>query len=200
MKHWLTLISQYTLPRIPRPFPSTVNDASASTTNGAAGETLTVTLSALRQSPGSPSPVTLSVPAKASIYDVKTQLASRTGYSLDKLKILWERKPINDSKLVSEATGSQGGKVEMGVMYMGAPTNVPQPEASGPPSETAQALKAAETEKPGPDTAQQQHSGHAVLETTEFWDDLQGYLTQRLRDDTVAKEAADLWRRTWKSR
>lgn len=159
-------------------------------------------LSAFRQSPSSPAPVTLDLPAKTSVYDVKVKLGAHTGYAPDKLKLLWERKPVNDSKTISEATGVHDGKVDIGVMYVGAPTATPVPQTGGPPSEDAQMASeavAAKTEADAPAPAQPS-PGVAELETDEFWSDLQGYLTQRLRDDAVAGEAAANWRKAWKSR
>lgn len=55
---------------------------------------------------------------------------------------------------------------------------VPQPDL--PPAPVAQ----------GP-------SGSEVLKSAEFWDDLKGFLQQRLRDEGEATKLASLFRNSW---
>ena len=43
-------------------------------------------------------------------------------------------------------------------------------------------------------------SGAEVLVEKEFWDDLQGFLMQRVRDQTVAESAAKIFEDAWKEK
>lgn len=158
----------------------------------------------MRKTTDSPAPVHLAVQAKTSIYDLKSRLGVQTGYLPDKLKILWERKPITDSKTLSEVVGKEDGEVEMAVMYSGAPAAVPQPDVQAPlgtdasKDRTADISSADKMEVDETPVAQGQ-SGKNVLETDQFWSDLQDFVVQRVRDQVVGKEAVSLWKQAWAS-
>lgn len=158
---------------------------------------LTVILSSLRQTPTSPAPVKISAQGRTSIYDLKTQVASKTGYAPDKLKILWERKPVTDSKTVSEATGVQTGNVEMGVMYIGAPTNTPISDQKPTQLSSGEPVQKKPKPEDGETGVAQGLSGKAVLDTPQFWKDLSGFMVQRVRDKAVAEETVKLWQDQW---
>ena len=135
--------------------------------------------------------MTIGVPSRTSIFELKSQLASQTGYAADKLKILWERKPVTDSKTLKEVSNKEEGDIDMAVMYSGAPTAHPQSASSKPAAaSSSEPVKMEVDETPA---AQGQH-GKVVLETPQFWTDLQDFVTQRVRDEQVAKEAVGLWR------
>lgn len=114
--------------------------------------------------------------------------------ALDKIKILYRRKPVTGTgKTVAEILADDpemltGGKeVEFGVMILGGAKTVDvasQPEAAEPRDESAP--------KPavGP-------SGAQVLQTEAFWDDLQGYLEQRLKDAEEARRLRTLFKDAW---
>lgn len=117
--------------------------------------------------------------------------------SLEKIKILYKRKPVTGTGktlaelLVDEPAVLAGGKeVEIGIMIIGGAQAVEsspaQPEA---PEKQDEVLP-----KPvvGP-------SGEEVLRTEAFWDDLQGYLEQRLKDEGEAKHLRSLFKDAWKS-
>ena len=141
--------------------------------------------------------------SRASIYDLKTQLGVQTGYATDKLKILWERKPITDSKTLQEVVGRDVGDVDLAVMYTGAPNTVPQGgEPSSQPPSFPSAAEPPATEKMQVDETPvaQGQSGKEVLDTKQFWNDLQDFVLLRVRDEAVGKEAVDVFEKAWKSR
>ncbi|KAL9082005.1 MAG: hypothetical protein Q9159_006801 [Coniocarpon cinnabarinum] len=177
--------SAFILPRMSKPFPK----SSESDPAVASQQPINATLSPLRKAPDSPAPVTLAIQPKASIYELKTQLSQRTGYASDKVKILWERKPVTDSKTVQEVIGKDAGDVEFAVMYSGAPTAAPQA--------SQQSLNQMDVDQT---PVAQGQSGEAVLNTSQFWKDLQDFVLQRVRDEAVGKEAVALFEKAWKAR
>lgn len=115
--------------------------------------------------------------------------------ALDKIKILYRRKPVpGTGKTVVEVLADEpdilaGGKeVEFGVMIIGG-------------------AKAVETAESRPEGTQEQDvakpavgpSGAEVLQTEAFWNDLQGFLEQRLKDADEAKRLAELFKGAWGS-
>lgn len=115
--------------------------------------------------------------------------------ALDKIKILYRRKPVpGTGKTVAEVLSDEpemltGGKeVEFGVMIIGGAqvveTAESQPEA------------AAEQDVPKPAVGP---SGADLLKTDAFWDDLQGFMEQRLKDADEAKRLAVLFKGAWSS-
>jgi len=115
--------------------------------------------------------------------------------SVEKIKILYKRKPVS-GKTVSEVLADEpellsGGKeVEFGVMVMGGATVV-EP-VSG--DRTAGEGEGEVTAKPVVGL-----SGEDVLETEAFWDDLQGFLMQRVKDVEEAKRLKALFKGAWSS-
>ena len=138
--------------------------------------------------------------------------------SADKVKLLLNKKPIASSKkTVAEALeGSQSvGEVELGVMVMGgAPDPPPQDQssiqeasavaasgASGLGSEkvNAEAAPMEDVQKTTSEPVQPgQASGQAVLETDEFWTDLQGFLEQRIRSSEEALALRGVFEKAWR--
>lgn len=115
--------------------------------------------------------------------------------ALDKIKVLYHRKPVSGTgKTVAEILAEEpemlaGGKeVEFGVMIIGGAKTIDAAESQPADEETRDVspLKAAV----GP-------SGAELLQTDAFWDDLQGYLQQRLKDDEEAKRLRTLFKESW---
>ncbi|KAK4940077.1 hypothetical protein LTR28_009223, partial [Elasticomyces elasticus] len=216
----------YILPRTTHPFPSR-HRPSPSTTDIAptptAPPTLTITLTPMRSSSSTAPPLTLSAqPPETSVHELKAQYAQRTGLSTEKIKLLLHRKPCADIKTLKEllgdvAGGAGGTEVEFAVMVLGGAAvsstpstpavEVPDPAATaavapgeaididgpGPLSENAEAQAEA-----GGSVAGQQGSGSSVLQTEEFWDDLKGFLVQRLRDEREGEKAVAVFRKAWR--
>ncbi|KAL4819785.1 cell-cycle control medial ring component [Aspergillus spinulosporus] len=204
----------YTLPRLQPPRPSMPKRTTASkTTNPGSSKSITVTLRSARN------PVleiTLpNVPlATTTVSDLKDAVRERilentteadNKVPLEKIKILFKKKPVTGTgktvaDVVSDAEEEEllaGGKeVDFGVMIMGGarvvegqnqaqggvPEKVSQ-EASGVEETIAKAAV-------GP-------SGETLLETGAFWDDLQGYLAQRLKDEDVARKLRGVFKEAW---
>ncbi|KAL2004638.1 hypothetical protein VTN00DRAFT_3374 [Thermoascus crustaceus] len=118
---------------------------------------------------------------------------------LDKIKILYKRKPVT-GKTVAEVLADEpdalaGGKeVELGVMIMGRATVV-SPEA--PPAAAAAAEKPEAEAQPVQLKAAQGPSGEEVLKSDAFWDDLRGFLAQRIKDETEATRLKELFKKAW---
>ena len=109
--------------------------------------------------------------------------------SLEKIKILYKRKPVTGKTvaemLVDEPEMLTGGKaVELGVMIIGG----------------AKAVEAgAEEKREGEDVGGKPLERNGELQTEKFWDDLQGFLGQRLKDDEQARKLRGLFKDAWSS-
>ena len=100
---------------------------------------------------------------------------------MDNIRVLYKKRPCSDSKTVKDVVGNEvTGEVEFSVMIIGGTTadstgkggNGSPPVAQGP-------------------------TGDSVLATEEFWLDLKGYLTQRLRDQEKADSVWRSFKQAW---
>jgi hypothetical protein len=159
-----------------------------------------------------PTTPTISLPtidaSKTSIYDLKSKYAAQTSIPAAKIKILYKKKPVTDSKTVAEVIGQDvSGEVEFGVMVMGGATAaspatgttpVTSPPAVAPPSEAEKGLAGASTEHmPAP--AAQGPSGKEVVATDEFWSDMKHFIMQRTKDEAEAERLAKIFKQAWES-
>lgn len=190
---------------MPKPYSKRARTTAASTNTAGSSPatvTLTITLKPLRAAATGPNVVTVrDQTPNSSIYDVKAACAAQAGYAPDKVKILWERKPVADSKTVKEVVGDaarDGAELEMNVMFMGQPTQKSEVagEEAAPAAEPQEADRRESVYEDAP-IAQGAH-GEAVLETEEFWDDLQGFVLQRLRDEEATTKVVRGFRESWK--
>ncbi|KAL2000813.1 hypothetical protein VTN02DRAFT_2588 [Thermoascus thermophilus] len=122
---------------------------------------------------------------------------------LDKIKILYKRKPVT-GKTVAEVLADEpdalaGGKeVELGVMIMGGATVVSPEAAPAAAAAAAEEEKKPEAEAPPVQLkAAQGPSGEEVLKTDAFWDDLRGFLAQRIKDEAEATRLKELFKKAW---
>lgn len=156
-------------------------NSSASQSAPGSERSLTVTLKSLRNPP-----LDLRItsqPLNTSVLDLKQKVVEETGAPLDKIKLLYKKKPVVDSKVLKELVGEDASTtVEFSVMIMGG---------------AAAAVKKDSTASA--DVAQGT-SGTATLETTEFWDDLKGFLLQRIRDEKEASELFETFQLAYKSK
>ncbi|KAL8726670.1 MAG: hypothetical protein Q9181_005959 [Wetmoreana brouardii] len=210
----------YTLPRYPSSPPmrpptsstshSTTSQPPSTSTISAQQQDINITLKSLRNPPLT---LSLSKPSSITIYDLKKEVARELGQEgTEGIKLLWHRKPVSDAKTVAEVVGAEEGKgVEFGVMVMG-----------GGGGGGGDAARSAETEAKGEgggdvqmggveDTAREKGggrempaaqgaSGEEVVQSAAFWDDLKGWLMQRVRDEGVAEEVWSLFKRGWDER
>ena len=147
---------------------------------------------------------------------------------IEKLKVLYNKKPAGDVKSLKEVLAGgtvpegNNGELELSLMVMGGQATYDSEEAKAAraarevqkeakkveevkvevPEVEMKDSQATETEtKTGGEAAgpvAQGLSGSAVLETEEFWEDLKGYLQQRIRDVEAAEEVVGKFRGAWK--
>lgn len=197
-------------PPTKRPRPSTTDASPMSTAQSASTHqqpTLNITFHTIR--PTANVPISTSLPAQpivTSIYDLKTQIGARTGYTPDKIKLLWEKRPVGDSKTLGEVVGGMdtSDTVEMGVMFVGTPAGVPVslgtvPAVSNGPGESKRSAGEDEVMEDETPVAQGQ-SGRDVLGAEEFWRDLRGFLVQRVHNEEFGNELSDVFRAAWRTR
>ncbi|KAL3960136.1 hypothetical protein ACCO45_005253 [Purpureocillium lilacinum] len=120
-----------------------------------------------------------SQPLATSLLDIKNAVSSQTRIPVDKMKILYNKRPLTDSKILKEVVGESDKAVEFSVMVIGGAAAIPpeQPAATAPAEVT----------------------GTAAVETDAFWADLKGYLMQRLKDQAAAEELSRLFKSSWES-
>ncbi|KAI9825226.1 MAG: hypothetical protein M1832_001260 [Thelocarpon impressellum] len=166
----------YTLPKMSRPMSKRRKLAPGQE------RSVGITLKSVRNPP-----LDISVPhlpVSASVLDLKHIVTERTGVPADKVRLLLNKKPCPDSKTIKELVPDGQGVVEFGIMVVGGAATV--------------AAAAAPAAKEAP--AAQGPSGAALLETDTFWDDLQAYLMQRLKDEGEGREALRVFKEAWKGR
>lgn len=146
--------------------------------------TITILLKSLRNPP-----ISLSLPSQSlstSIHELKSVVAKEIGTEgsgTETIRVLYKKKPCPDSKTVKEVLGDEdvGKEVEFSIMVIGGT----MASLDGPVRDEAMGLGA------------QGVSGDEVLESDEFWDDLKGFLVQRIKDE---RKAAAVWETLRKAR
>jgi hypothetical protein len=116
-----------------------------------------------------------------SILDIKAAVTSQTGIPGEKMKILYKKKPVADSKVLRDLLDENEATIEFSVMVIGGAAALQQTEPAS--NDTASSTAAS-----------------AILETSEFWDDLKGFLMQRLKDERQAQRLHELFQLSWKER
>ncbi|KAI4256233.1 MAG: hypothetical protein L6R42_006344 [Xanthoria sp. 1 TBL-2021] len=192
----LELKGPYTLPRYPssptmQP-PSTASQQSQPSANN--DNKISITLRSLKSPP-----LNLTLPSQSvttSIFELKQKIAKEIQRdSTDGIKVLYQRKPCSDAKTVGEVVGEEGAReMEFGVMVVGL-------SAAGASAAGGEDVKMGGVEEgKGKVPAAQGQSGEEVLGSAEFWDDLKGWLMQRVRDEGKADEVWSLFKRGWDER
>ncbi|KAI9053831.1 hypothetical protein LZ554_002779 [Drepanopeziza brunnea f. sp. 'monogermtubi'] len=114
-----------------------------------------------------PLDVTLSSqPLSTSILSLKESLSVETSIPIAKIRLLFNKKPAPDSKVLKDLVGEDESKVEFGVMVIGG----------------SAALKRGGSEEVEPKVQEMGH-GDEVVKTEAFWGDLKAFLVQRLKDE-----------------
>ncbi|OMP89323.1 hypothetical protein BK809_0006046 [Diplodia seriata] len=230
----------FILPRMPQPkrkptTTRTTTDAAAAadqptttaetTTTATETDLVTVTLKPTRPTPTLPTytlPTPVS-PATTSMHDLKAAYAASTGgdLSTSKIKVLYAKKPVSDTKTIKEVLGTAtttagGGAVEFSIMVLGGggggggatgttPTSTGTPAISTPPERLASPPVAApsqpeiemgEAPPVGSDTPEEGGAA-AIAQTDGFWADLKGFLVQRLKDEAEGERLAGVFREAW---
>ena len=120
-----------------------------------------------------------SQPLNTSILDLKNSVTAQTRVPVDKLKLLYNKRPVGDSKVIKEVIGEADTKIEFAVMVVGGAAAIPAEQSSATP------------ETPSVGTTE--------LETEDFWSDLKGFLMQRLKDESQAEDLSRLFKTSWES-
>lgn len=158
--------------------------------------TLSVTIKSLKSTPA---PVTLdSQDQNTSIHELKSSYATQASLSVDKIKLLWKKKPVSDTKtlkeLLTEAGEESSTTVELNAMVMGGAASAPAtetPKAADPPE-----VAMTDADADGAPVAQGP-SGTEVLQSEDFWNDLKGYLVVRLKDEKEGERLAGVFKEAW---
>lgn len=121
--------------------------------------------------------------------------ATKSGGDVSKIKLLYNKKPTTDSKTLKDLLGDAADTtkdVEFSVMVMGggAPGKAAASPAASPAIEIPQPDMVTVPVAQGP-------SGAKLLESASFWEDLKGFLQQRLKDEGEAARLASLWKTSW---
>jgi len=88
---------------------------------------------------------------------------------------------VGDAKVLKDLVGEEDASIEFSVMIMGGSASVKKEEQADEVP-VAQGI-----------------SGKEVLSTEEFWEDLRGFLTQRLKHQGEGEKTLDVFRRAWES-
>ncbi len=221
--------TQYTLPKMPRPMRrrGTRRRATAAGAGaGAEGEqdqgqgqeeepSATVVVRSLRNPP-----LDVRLAARplrtTSLLDVKAAVAAAAGLPADRLRLLYRRRPVPDSKVLGDLLPPGGGEeagggspsanttttttttIEFSVVVMGGAAGAIG--GMGIPTETGSG--AATKDKAAAAAAAIAHGVGAggVPGSPAFWDDLRGFLLQRVRDEKLAGELAVTFQAAWEAR
>jgi len=122
-----------------------------------------------------------SQPLDTSVLDLKTAAEARTRVPVAKMKLLHNKRPVPDTKILKDLVADGETTLELTVIVMGG----------------AAAIPAATPEKSG---AAEASTGAAVVETDAFWADLRGFLLQRIKDEDQASELSTLFRSSWEAK
>jgi len=115
-----------------------------------------------------------------SILDLKTEVSSQSSIPVDKIRILLKKKPVGDAKILKDLVGEEETSVEFSVMVIGGAASVKKEGNAVATAPMAQGL-----------------SGTEVLRMDDFWEDLKGFLTQRLKDQGEGERVCGLFRKAW---
>lgn len=128
-------------------------------------------------------------PLSTSVHDLKRTVSEKVGISSEKVKLLYKKKPCADAKTLKELLADTETEIEFSVMVIGG--------SSTPAAETTETTPPAGEESEVP--AAQGPSGEALLQTDEFWDDLRGFLTLRLKDEKKSGQVFGVFKDAWSS-
>lgn len=164
--------------------------------------TLTVSLRSIRNPPLDIS--LSSQPLTTSVLDLKQAVAENIGNtSTENIRLLYKKKPYSDAKSLKDIVGDEvppGGEAEFSVMIMGGAASEEKPDTSAATSPDVVMGGTGSKEEQTKDNAPvaQGMSGEGVLDTEEFWNDLLGFLIQRVRNHQVAEQALKSFKSAWK--
>ncbi|OJD23415.1 hypothetical protein ACJ73_05231 [Blastomyces percursus] len=119
---------------------------------------------------------------------------------LEKIKILWKKKPVQ-GQTIADILGSdstalwRGKEIELGVMILGGATLAP-----ATPKEEKVLSKDPPESLPGQGPVEHcPRAAQDVLSTEEFWDDLESFMTSKVKDAAQASQIKSIFRKAWTS-
>ncbi|KAH9872863.1 hypothetical protein J1614_005257 [Plenodomus biglobosus] len=196
----------YTLPRLPHPPHPQRPKRKATDLSDDNLTTLSITLKPMK--PSTPTIALSNIePSKTSVFDLKQQYATQSSIPAAKIKILYKKKPVMDSKTIAEVVGADAGsEVEFGVMVMGG--GVASPVVGGTPVQSPPAVAPSEADKGLAGVAAATNltssvpaaagpSGKEVVATDEFWSDLNNFMLQRTKDQAESERLLGLFKKAW---
>lgn len=124
-----------------------------------------------------------SQPLTTSLHDVKQAVSSQARIPADKIKLLVNKRPVQDTKILRDVLGIEDGaavpkSIEFAVMVLGG----------------AASVLPAEDEKKAPVT------GGPMPVDDSFWADLKAFLMQRLKDESLGTDMAETFKSSWASK
>lgn len=164
---------------------------------------VTVSIKSLHRT--QPLDVTLSSPeyafalATTSLLDVKTALSEKSHVPAAKLRLLYNKKPVTDSKVLKDLVTGDETEVKLGVMVSGGAETVAAAEAEAVAAAASSETKAAAT-TPAAATPATEEPTVVAAESEAFWNDLRGFLVKRTGSKTQADELFSLFLRSWEER
>ncbi|ESZ90071.1 hypothetical protein SBOR_9535 [Sclerotinia borealis F-4128] len=117
-----------------------------------------------------------------SILNLKELLSEKEAIPVEKLRVLYNKKPVGDAKILKEIIGEEETKVEFSIMVMGGACSV---------------RKVENLEKTVEAPVAQGPSGLETLAGEEFWGDLKGFLVQRLRNEEQGNRVYEVFQKAW---
>ncbi|KAH8178054.1 get5 carboxyl domain-containing protein [Sarocladium implicatum] len=168
----------YILPRMPKPMTKTTSAPAAPGQE----RSITLHIKSLRNPPLDIK-LTSQPLDTTSVLDVKAQVQSQTRIPVEKMKLLHNKRPVTDSKVLKDLLGAESASassLEFSVMVIGGAAAIPPPEEATKES-------VGETEDV------------SSLETEAFWSDLRGFLMQRLKDEKQADDLSRLFKSSYES-
>ncbi|KAL6871137.1 cell-cycle control medial ring component domain-containing protein [Trichoderma novae-zelandiae] len=137
------------------------------------------------------------LPLSTSVIDLKAAVQAQTRIPVDKLKLLLNKRPVADTKVLKELlAGERDTSIEFSVMVIGGAAAIPPVEEERKKEEGG----AMDTDEGPVSTAQaDEKTVEAELESDAFWADLNGFLQQRLKSQAKAEELSSLLRSSWQA-
>ncbi|EEH38750.1 hypothetical protein PAAG_08477 [Paracoccidioides lutzii Pb01] len=138
-----------------------------------------------------------------------TENNQSTSVPLDKIKILWNKKPVQGQTLTDVlgndyAAPSGGHGIEFGVMVLGGAALAPVASKADERIPSKELSEPSPTPAPTPDDQNPAQSSqtyaHNVLSTEEFWDDLDTFVTTKLKDPEQVSQVKTIFRNAWMSK
>lgn len=128
-----------------------------------------------------------------SILDLKKAVSEQAHIDVANLRILHKKKPIGDGKILKDVLTEGETTLEFSIMVMGGAASV-----KAPANDTAKDAMGEKEAAPAGQVAQGP-SGAEVVGSEEFWNDLKGFLTQRLRDEEQGEKMFGVFRKAWEA-